>query len=399
MPSPSRNAPAFLAGPLVVLLIVGAIVTAGAGVALSASALVEMKSGSSWLSATSPIYIIAISFALALFQLSLAVVIRLLAAHLSQAKYEQAVMDQLRTSVLQIEQVARSRASPLVSGNAPVAQPISAIPDGRLMPAQTDGQQMLIELRDLLLMNDHQRATASRRHWDQRKEDHIRMIERAIAMDDWEHSQALVAELQSMLPDDPIGEEMAQRVESEQGVRRRNDLEAARSQIRHMISVNGWGQAEETTQRLERRYPRHPDVEILRMELAAEREAFERENLQRLFNELREASEQRQWRRAMLVAEELLRRYPDDKQVSRLQLDLPTLRENAEAQERREEEALFKELLQRQRYDEAIGVAQHLISRFPTSSAAAELNRLLPKVEELSRQEQQKRNAQAPQAV
>jgi len=249
------------------------------------------------------------------------------------------------------------------------------------------------------LMNDHQRASASRRHWDQRKDEQIRQIERAIAMDDWDHAQFFVAELQAMLPDDPIGDEMGQRIESEQASRRRADLESARGQIRHLISINGWPQADEIVVRLERRYPRHPDVEILRMELAAEREAFERENLQRLFNELREATEQRQWRRAMLVAEELLRRYPDDKQVSRLQLDLPTLRENAESQERREEEALFKELLHRQRYDEAIGVARHLIERFPTSSAAVELNKLLPKVEELSRQEAQKRAGGAVPAV
>jgi hypothetical protein len=52
---------------------------------------------------------------------------------------------------------------------------------------------------------------------------------------------------------------------------------------------------------------------------------------------------------------------------------------------------LFKELLHRQRYEEAIGVARHLIDRFPGTSAAMELNKLLPKVEELSRQEQQKR--------
>ena len=59
-----------------------------------------------------------------------------------------------------------------------------------------------------------------------------------------------------------------------------------------------------------------------------------------------------------------------------------------QTQERKEQESLFKDLLKRQRYDEALAVAKGVITKYPNSSAAAELTKLLPKVEDLIRQRQ-----------
>ena len=57
------------------------------------------------------------------------------------------------------------------------------------------------------------------------------------------------------------------------------------------------------------------------------------------------------------------------------------------AQERKEQEARFKDLLKRQRYEEALSVARIVIQRYPQSPTATELNKLLPRVEEMARQE------------
>ncbi len=69
-----------------------------------------------------------------------------------------------------------------------------------------------------------------------------------------------------------------------------------------------------------------------------------------------------------------------------LRLDLPTLQENAAAHERKEQEELFKDLIKRQRYEEAISVARAVIQKYPNSPTATELNKLLPRVDEFRRQ-------------
>jgi len=115
-----------------------------------------------------------------------------------------------------------------------------------------------------------------------------------------------------------------------------------------------------------------------------EHEAFTREQISGLFQDLRSATDRKDWPRAVLLAQELISRYPDDPEISKLSADLPTLRENADAQERREEETLFKELLLSQRYDEALQVAQRVMNRFPGSPTAVELEKLVPKVRDLA---------------
>jgi hypothetical protein len=44
-------------------------------------------------------------------------------------------------------------------------------------------------------------------------------------------------------------------------------------------------------------------------------------------------------------------------------------------------------MVRSKRYDEALGVAHRVINKFPTSTTAAELSKLLPKIDELSKQD------------
>ncbi|MEI8196012.1 MAG: hypothetical protein WCI73_08900 [Phycisphaerae bacterium] len=254
--------------------------------------------------------------------------------------------------------------------------------------------EILRQLRDLSMMNEGQRSQYAHAQFEKRKEGMLKQIERAIATSHWHVAEELIRELQRILPDDPIGAELAARVSSEKASRLHQDIEAARIQLRHLMSITAWPQAEEIITGLQQRYPDATDVEVLADELRHERTTFEAENLQRLFMDLKDATDHRQWRRAMAAAEELIRRYPNDKKVEKLRVDLPTIQENADAQERRELEAQFKDLLQRQRYEEAQDIAKRLIAKYPLSPAAAELNKLLPKVQELIAQEKAKRQTQ-----
>jgi hypothetical protein len=241
-------------------------------------------------------------------------------------------------------------------------------------------------MRDLALMSDAQRQRFAARHWLRRRDAFTEIIERNVLVGDWNGAFARLDDLQLLLPEDPQVKELRERVESEQNSRMEEDLRGARAQVRRFIGTASWQQAEEVAADLQRKYANKPNGSVLVDEVRREREAWDRENMERLFRDIAAATERRQWRQAVLATEEFIRRYPNEVRAEALRLDLPTLTENAAAQERREQEAHFKDLLKHQRYNEAIGVARAVIQKYPNSPTATELNKLLPRVEELARQ-------------
>jgi hypothetical protein len=248
-------------------------------------------------------------------------------------------------------------------------------------------QHVLDQIRDLTLMNDEQRSRFAARHWARRKQTHLDAIEREVLVGDWVSAFARLEELQIVLPGDAQMAELRVRVESEQMARLEEDVRVARGRLQQMMNSALWQQAEDLAAALQAKYPGKAEAQRLGEDVRREREAFERESMERLFKDITAATERHQWRQAILAVDEFIRRYPLDERAERLRLDLPTLQENAAAQERKEQEENFKDLLKRQRYDEAILTAKAVVAKYPQSATATELNRLLPKVEELARQE------------
>lgn len=315
--------------------------------------------------------------------------LKLLVVQIRQQQLLQATMSGLQEHVLRLEQAMKEK--PAVTQYVPVAQPVRGNGGGSGEGEGGEGTQRVLgvlgELRDLALMDEAQRAAVRRRHFAGRKEAALKQIDRAVDRGQWAEALQAAEELAALLPGDEEVRALVSQVNGKRDGRIAQDIEAARVQLRHLMSITAWAQAEEVVGELQRKYDHAGAVEALAAEVRREREAFEREHLQRLMLDLRDASEHRQWRRALMVAEELVRRHGDDPRVARLQNgDLTTIKENAEAQERREDEALFKDLLHRQRYEDAAEVARRVINKYPTSNAAIELNKLLPKVEELVRQ-------------
>jgi TolA-binding protein len=246
---------------------------------------------------------------------------------------------------------------------------------------------LLEQLRDYSLMTDDQRRRFAERHWNRRRDLVTEFIEREVLVGDWASAFARLEDLQLLLPEDTLIKELRERVESEQNSRLDEDMKATRSQLVHFIGATSWSQADALVANLQRKYPNKTEPAQVAEELRQQRETWERENAERLFKDVAAATERRQWRTAVLALEEFIRRYPDDPRTAALHLDLPTLVENAAAQERKEQEELFKDLLKHQRYTEAIAVARTVVQRYPNSPTTTELNKLLPRVEELARQQ------------
>jgi hypothetical protein len=318
----------------------------------------------------------------AMWMLATATVLRMLLTLTRHAQFASKSNEWLQQTIGTLEEKIAAIPEHQVAPPPMVVPPTQQEQRAAAVSAQTI--EMLEQVRDLLLMNQEQREERGRQHWAARKEYLRKVIDQQIHEGDWAAAERSVQELHAAAPDDPSIETLARRIEEEQNQRLQAAVATARERARHYMSITAWPQAEELVADLRGRFPNSAEVEALAGELLHEKETFDRETIQRLFMDLKDATEHRMWRRALASAEELVRRYPHEKKVEKL--DVATIRENAEAQERREQEELFKDLLKRQRYEEALGVAYAVINKYPASTSAAELNRLLPKVEELIRQ-------------
>ncbi|HEY4328592.1 MAG TPA: hypothetical protein VGN88_02560 [Phycisphaerae bacterium] len=246
---------------------------------------------------------------------------------------------------------------------------------------------LMEQVRDVGLMNEEQRKRYAQRHWSQRKKLHQECIEREVLVGDWPSVFERLEELQIITPGDPQIAELRERVESEQNSRLDEELRITRGRLRQLMGAALWQQAEELAASLQSKYPAKAEADRLVEDVRRERENWERETAERLFRDIAAATERRQWRQAILALEEFVRRYPLDARAEALRLDLPMLQENAAAHERKEQEEFFKDLLKRQHYEEAVRVARAVIGKYPQSPTATELNKLLPKVEELAKQD------------
>ena len=262
------------------------------------------------------------------------------------------------------------------------AEGSQALANGSARPVQ-----LLEQLRDLTLMDEAQRKGYAQHFWARRKQSHLEAIERDVLVGDWTAAFARLEELQVVLPGDTQVSEMQERVESEQASRLEEDVRVARGRLKIMMASAMWPQAEELAASLQSKYAGKAEADRLVEDVRRERENWERENTEKLFRDITAANERHQWRQAVLAVEEFIRRYPLDDRAEALRLDLPTLQENSAAHERKQQEEHFKDLLKRQRYDEAIGVARAVIAKYPQSPTATEMSKLLPRIEEMAKAE------------
>ncbi|MGN6368631.1 MAG: hypothetical protein ACTHN5_10250 [Phycisphaerae bacterium] len=317
--------------------------------------------------------------------LSMAAILHVMAASVRQQAAQQGILEQLKNGIQSLDVAMRIPAAPATA--APRPQPaVRPMAEESAQPLLMD---LLEQVRDAALMNDTQRRQLGAIHWSKRKQTLTESIERHMLSGNWAPARLQLQELQALLPEDGEVKSLAEKVAGEYAARLSEDLRAADSQLRHLLSIAAWQEAGELVAALEHKYPGAPQVEHMRKVVQQERDAFEREHKERLLAQVSEATGKKQWQRAISAVDEFIQKYPLDKRTELLRVDLGLMQENARTQERKEQEQQFRELLKRHRYEEAIGVARALIAKYPNSQAAVELTKLLPKVEDLARQQQQ----------
>ncbi len=313
-------------------------------------------------------------------------------------EYLQQTMSGVRSSLLE------QRTSHTQAGS-PTAEPSFSQPDtvnaATALTAAIDATQstellhLLTQIRDLALMTEAQRLERAAQLHQQRRDALTAEIRQLSNRQQWKAASVALDKFRSALPGDPLAAELETQLAAARANRVGADIDAVQSDLRQFMSINAWDRVEEIVGKLEMAYPGEPQVEDLVRSVRREQQSWRAEELQRLLSDFHEAADHRRWRQACLIAQQLVERYPDEKAIERIRVELTTLRNNADAQDRQEMEIEFKDLLNRHRYEECLAVAEKLINTYPDSKAATELTKMLPKLHELIRQERVRRQQSA----
>lgn len=304
----------------------------------------------------------------------------------------------LRESAAQSVETTLDRSEPQAS------LPITPVPTvAPVQPVAENGNRagdfekllaVMTELRDTLLLSETQRATLVKNRLEQKRRTLIEKLHHHLRHEEWKAAQDVMKEFTELFPDDPHRTDLADEITFARRRKIDRDLVDAQDRIRASAATGRWDTVEPIITHLELQYPDDETVVTYARQIRGEMETWHSEQRQNLIAQLKEASDHRQWRRASLIAQQLLEKYPEDKMVEKLRAELPVLRNNADLQEVKDLEGQFKELLQRRRYEEAFPIAQKVIDEHPQTAAAGEMVKMLPKLQELIKQEKARRKAE-----
>ncbi|MGC8559775.1 MAG: hypothetical protein ACP5O1_03760 [Phycisphaerae bacterium] len=304
----------------------------------------------------------------------------------------------LRESAAQSVEIAPANSAPQVAiPTAPVPTAVSAQPIAENGNRSGEFEKLLAvmtDLRDTLLLSENQRAALVKSRLEQKRRALIEKLHHHLRHEEWKAADDVIKEFTEVFPDDLHRKDLADELTFARRRKIDRDLADAQDRIRASAATGRWDMVEPVITHLELQYPDDEAVVTYAHQVRGEMEAWHSEQRQNLIAQLKEASDHRQWRRASLIAQQLLEKYPEDKMVEKLRAELPVLRKNADLQEVKDMEGQFKELLQRRRYEEAFPIAQKVIDEHPQTAAAGEMVKMLPRLQDLIKQEKARRKAE-----
>lgn len=280
-----------------------------------------------------------------------------------------------------LERLARQRPMPAA---LPVSSPE---PDRRDAAPAQPADALLRELRELnvnLLLSDDQRR-AKHRHLSARHADDLaETIQQALADEDLPEARGQFDRLMGLAPDH---DRVAPLTEGIDRLRRQveaRDIADTTGRTEELMSAGQYVQAAQAAAELAARHPDAEGASALVERVRRETEAFQAEHRRRMFAKLEKDASARQWRAAMVVADELLATYPQSPEAGEVRAKLATIADNARIEEVRELRDRISDLLGRRRFPEAVERARDLIARFPDTAAATDLNGQMDRLEKLA---------------
>jgi len=279
-----------------------------------------------------------------------------------------------------LDRLSRNRA-PAVT--APQPMHVTAhLPANALDPVL----KLLNEVRDLSLMTEQERHERLVHMEHERKLLLVRQAIENVEQQKWSDADHVLRTLEEEHPDDGDVKRTRQQFEDARRNAEPQAVQRAREQVENFIGIGSWDQALAVCQRLCNDFPGNIEAQNLQARLVRERDIHIETSVSLTVEEIRHDIDRRLWRRAMMHAQRLLERFPQHAKTQRIREQLGTLRENAEIEERQELEVRIQELVRARKFNEAIVVAEELLTRFPASPQAEQIEVLLPRIRELQKE-------------
>lgn len=253
--------------------------------------------------------------------------------------------------------------------------------------AEVDWPEMLNLLRDIRdasLLNDSQRTERRQRLAN---DDIARASDRLKSMLESGHfpqARVMVDDLVRRFPEREELRAMAGSIEDARARMESRDVSGYTKRCEELMSISAWDRAAQVARELVDRHPANESAIQLCERVQRERSMFRSEQIRRMYAEIQRFVTRRRWREAYESARTFVDRFPDTQDADAISAQLPTLKGNAEIEDRQELEAKITELAKQGRYAEAHQLAQGLIKKYPTSPQAEALRVQLPRLLELA---------------
>lgn len=269
------------------------------------------------------------------------------------------------------------------------AKPAPPPPAPASLAGQAELREILVQLAELnanlLLTDDERRAKHLRRRAVAVEQAQAR-ADRALAAFDLPTAEAALEDLTRAGADGDAAATLRRRIEQARAEAERRDVEEATRRCHDLMALASFDSAREAAEEAVVRHPRSPAAAALLDRVRREASAFSEEQRRRLYADVERAAGARQWRAALQAAQALVERFPGTAEADAVAARLEMLRDNAQIEQVRELRDRIRDRIRRQRFAEALALAEQVVEEYPHTAAAEELRGQIDRLRERAEQ-------------
>lgn len=239
---------------------------------------------------------------------------------------------------------------------------------------------LLREVRDISLLDGDQRRLRLEMQGRAALEVLQRDVPALLREHNWIEARHRVQDARARFPMVRELTALEQQIEQMRSQVENADLEHGEQQINDLIQLGAWDRVTEVVTELLKRHPDSQRGIELSQKIRVQKNSAEAEQRAKTMAQAQEASNKRDWKTALALANIIVQRYPKSPEAQAVRMQLPTLRENAEIQTRKQLEAQYSDSVQAHRYGDALRLAKEIIDQYPNSPQAEALRAQLPKL-------------------
>jgi outer membrane protein assembly factor BamD (BamD/ComL family) len=277
-----------------------------------------------------------------------------------------------------------------VAGVTAPSLPAQSFPRPRPNDVRSEAQTHLLEelvhlmreVRDIELLSEPERAARLRAEATELVQQMEREIPLLLREHNLQEARTRLQRARQRFPSLSNWDALGQQIEQTRAQFEAHDIELATREIDDLAALGAWDRATDVVRTLQQRHPEAEPVRDLARRVLLGQERATAEERARLMSQAQDATNRRDWPRALELVETLVSRFPGSAEVRELRQQLPTLQANVEIHKRQEMEATIRELVRTRRYPDALRIANELIERYPQSPQAAVLRDQLPRLQE-----------------